>query len=70
MFDRLGELAALMRDQAEKMLGLGQVRLRFQHTAANRLGIHQPAFGATALHIGERLAERYGVSHRISPVAH
>ena len=51
MLDGFAEPAALMRDDAEQMLGLGEVRLRLEDAAADRLGLHQPAFAAAALGI-------------------
>ena len=59
MFDGVGEFAVLVRDDAEKMCGLGRVRLRLQDLAADCLGLHEPALAAAAIGISERLAERH-----------
>ena len=49
VLDRLAELAVLVRDDAEQMLGLRRLRLRLEDAAAERLRLHQPALVAAAL---------------------
>ena len=61
VLDSLAELAVLVRDDAEQMLGLGQVRLRLEDVAADRFGLQQPALAAAALGINERFAKRHEV---------
>ena len=59
VLDGLAELAVLVRDDAEQMLGFGQVRLRLEDLAADRFGLHEPALVAAAVGVGQRLAERH-----------
>ena len=65
-------LAVLMGDQPEEMLGYRQVRLRFENTPADRLGLDQPAFGAAALDVHERIVDRHeaGVCRRGGKLVH
>jgi hypothetical protein len=59
MLDRFAELAVLVGDDAEQMLGLGQVRLCFEDTAADGFGLHQPSLCPAALGIAQRLTKRH-----------
>ena len=58
VLDRLAELAVLVRDHAEQMLGFGHVGLRLEDLAADRFRLHQPALAAAALGVHQRFAER------------
>ena len=58
MLDGLAKLAVLVGDDAEQMLGFRHVRLRLEDLAADRLRLHQLAFGAAPLGVHQRLAER------------
>src|ERR1700728_1644591 len=60
MLDRGGELAALVGDQADEMLGFGKIRLHSEDLAADRLGLDEPALAAAAIGIDQRFAKRQG----------
>ena len=62
VLDGVAELAVLVGDDAEQMLGFRHVRLRLEDLAADRLRLHQLAFGAAALGVHQRLAERHEMS--------
>jgi len=57
--DRLAEPAALMRDDAEQMLGFGPFRIEVKQAPTKRLGLRQPAFVAVALGKHESLGQRH-----------
>ena len=59
VLDGLAELAVLVRDDAEQMLGFRHVRLRLEDLAADRLRLHQPALAAAALGVHQRFADRH-----------
>ena len=58
MFDRLAELAALMCNDPEQMLGFGGVRSSFQHAATDYLRFLQPPLIAATLGLRKRFTER------------
>ena len=62
VLDRLGELAVLVGDNAAQMVRHGQIGLGLQNPAAHGVGFHQPIFGAKALGLRQRLAERHPVT--------
>ena len=59
VLDGVAELAVLVGDDAEQVLGFRHVGLRLEDLAADRLRLHQLAFGAAALGVHQRLAERH-----------
>jgi glycosyl transferase family 2 len=58
VLDRLVELAALMRDETEQMLGVWEIRLRGEDTLEQVLRFRQAALDAPLLGEQQRLAER------------
>jgi hypothetical protein len=58
VLDGIAELAVLVADDAEQMLGLRDVRLRLEDLAAHRLRLHQAALVAAALGMHQGFAER------------
>ena len=59
VLDRVAELAVLVRDDAQEMLRLRDIRLRLEDLPADRFGLHQQTLRAAALGVHERLAERH-----------
>jgi len=72
VLDRIAQVAVLVGDQPEEMLGYRQVGLRFENAPADRLGLDQPAFGAAALDVHERIVNRHeaGVCRRGGKLVH
>ena len=68
MLDGLAELAVLVGDDAEQVLGFRHVRLRLEDLAADRLRLHQLALTTAALGVDQGFAEghncRAGLSLR------
>ena len=62
MLDRLGELAVLVGDNAAQMVRHRQIGLGLQNLTAHGVGFHQTIFGAKALGLRQRLAERHPVT--------
>jgi hypothetical protein len=54
-----------MRDDAEQVLGLGHVRLRRQHLAAQAFRLEQPPLAAVTIGEHQGLAERHELLRRV-----
>jgi hypothetical protein len=59
MLDGFAKPAVLMGDDAKQVLGLRHLGLRLQDAPADRLGFHQAAFGAAAIGVRQRFADRH-----------